>query len=142
MLEKRLLLLLSVVVIKDNDIKSSINILLHLLELSDQNIVMSILEVKMLLKILLNLSYNYHRLSNNELALIYSERGISLALEYDLIYLIGHFLFRKGIAQYHSKIPEYMQTLSQCIIILKVSNNDNLATFYKNSLNENYKINI
>ena len=64
-------------------------------------------EIKILLKIIFNISYNYHRLSDNAMAYHFANIGIILCVENDLSYLMGHLLFRKGIAEYFMDITNY-----------------------------------
>lgn len=142
LIEKRLVLIYSVILAQKNNFLESNHILLYLLELFDQNSQLSQPELKLYLKIILNISYNYHRLSNNEKALEYADLGINIDLENDLFYLLPHLLFRKGIALYFQNHSNYVSYLNQCLQLLQITKQDKLYKLYLSSIKKNYGIDL
>ena len=67
------------------------------------------------IKILLNLSYNFHRLAQYQQALNFANKGITLCHEHYLNYALANLLARKGVAEYYLGIVDHKTTLQQAV---------------------------
>ncbi len=139
-LEKRLLTVLSINYSMLGEFEVANKILLVIFNDMIEALASNIDELKIILKVIFNISYNYHRLSNNDDAYKFANIGIILCIENDLSYLMGHLMFRKGVAEYFMGNDNYIFTLRNCIRHLKNYEMFRLADLYVKSLAENYKI--
>lgn len=142
LLERRILLMMAVIYVRLDNLVLSNQLLMHISSI-DNNIYYKDTEGKKIyLKILLNISYNAHRLSDNVLAIDYANLGIEFCNENSLSYLLPHFLFRKGMAQYFMEQGNYLVTLQNSIRLFSILGFNELAVNQKKSLFDNYGITI
>ena len=140
LIEKRFLIIISNCYVVNGNFQNANMILLLLHNSMIDSISNSENETKILLKITLNIAYNYHRMSKNLEALNYCNIGISICVENNLSYLMGHFIFRKGIAEYFLGVSRYEKTLFSSIVHLHIYGMTDLARKYIESLKINYNI--
>lgn len=138
--EIRLLFLLGLIREKLKDINISIDLLdfvLNYLIIDGE----STLELqKIILKSYSNISYNYHRIDNHNLALKYANAGIDYAVKnYNMSSL--YFLYaRKGAAEYFIGYDNYLDSFTKCLHILEINKQYDLATLYRKILLDTYSI--
>lgn len=75
---------------------------------------------KLKIKILCNLSCNYHGLNNNEKALQFADIGIKYCLDHGFLYLLETFYYRKAIAIFLLKrddCEEYLEYISSLLTL-------------------------
>ncbi len=139
-IELRLLMTYALFLVKEDKLEESTKIFLFLLQSLCKE-PQTNESYKILIKLYLNVSYNYHRLSNNNLAIKYADEGIQLAISNDSIYCLPHLYFRKGIAQYLSGMIDYEDALVKSDVLLDIYNNPKLRDIYRTSATELYGIN-
>lgn len=105
--EIRILFLCSVIYGELGDYIIANRILHHIIESFELKSKGRLESYKLKIKILCNLSCNYHGLNNNEKALEIAEMGIQYCIENGLLYLLETFYFRKAIALFLLKKEGY-----------------------------------
>ena len=118
------------------------DIMLFCLERVDESIHATSHEKMLRIKVYFNLSYNYHRLDDHENAFSMAAQGIDFCNKNHLSYCLAALLYRKGIAQFHLKHPDYLESLQSSICILKTQDAHELAERYKQVTYETYGITL
>ena len=85
----------------------------------------------LIIKAYVILSYNYHRLSDDQNALKYADEGIKFCNMHGLMSNMSALLSRKGIAMYHLKQEHYYKYLDASECLLFIQGADKLAASYK-----------
>ena len=119
---------------------SSNDIMLFCLKYLDESIHATSHEKLLRIKIYFNLSYNYHCIDEHEHALRVATHGINFCNQNHLSYRLAALLYRKGIAQFHLKQPDYSASLQLAIHMLKIQDAHELAERYKQATYETYGI--
>ncbi|HHT68236.1 MAG TPA: helix-turn-helix domain-containing protein [Firmicutes bacterium] len=138
--EHRILLMIATSITDDLHLANSI--LRFCLEHLNKGLYATTAEKMFRIKIYFNLSYNYHRLDQHEKALLAANEGIHSCNEDHLSYYLGALLFRKGIAAFLLKQPDYMECLQLALHMLVIQDNQELAQLYKKIALETYGITI
>lgn len=139
-LEMRILLMLALVLSLQNKFITSNEILIYCLEQINLNKNSTMNEKLLGIKLYSNISYNYHRLDYNELALTYAKMGIEFCTKTYIFYGLANLLYRKGIAQYNLNIESYKDSLQQSVNMLIIENKNDLAQKYVEVTKESYGI--
>lgn len=140
--EQRLLIVLAQAISRIGDYKKS-NKILHVLynrmiKLSS----VSLNEKQLLVKILINLADNYHRMENDKQVMKVAQTGIDYCNEHFLMYGLNIFLYRLGIAKFHLKLPDYQAALLHSITILRIQQMNEMADYYVDITKQQYQIDI
>ena len=140
--EQRLLIVLAQAISRTGDYKKS-NKILHVLynrmiKLSS----VSLNEKQLLVKILINLADNYHRMENDKQVMKVAQTGIDYCNEHFLMYGLHFFLYRLGIAKFHLKLPDYQAALLHSITILRIQQMNEMADYYVDITKQQYQIDI
>ena len=140
--EQRLLIVLAQAISRIGDYKKS-NKILHVLynrmiKLSS----VSLNEKQLLVKILVNLADNYHRMENDKQVMKVAQTGIDYCNEHFLMYGLNIFLYRLGIAKFHLKLPDYQVELLHSIMILRIQQMNEMADYYIDITKQQYQIDI
>ena len=140
--EQRLLIVLAQAISRIGDYKKS-NKILHVLynrmiKLSS----VSLNEKQLLVKILVNLADNYHRMENDKQVMKVAQTGIDYCNEHFLMYGLHFFLYRLGIAKFHQKLPDYQVALLHSIMILRIQQMNEMADYYVDITKQQYQIDI
>ena len=140
--EQRLLIVLAQAISRIGDYKKS-NKILHVLynrmiKLSS----VSLNEKQLLVKILVNLADNYHRMENDKQVMKVAQTGIDYCNEHFLMYGLNIFLYRLGIAKFHLKLPDYQAALLHSITILRIQQMNEMADYYVDITKQQYQIDI
>jgi hypothetical protein len=98
--------------------------------------------VKFKLIIYFNLAYNYHNLYNHKKVYNYAAEGIELGKSTNDFSNLFFLYYRKGIAEFHLKYPDYMDSLRKSIYILDILDRHELKRLYIESTKKNYNIDI
>lgn len=138
--EQRLLIVLAQAVSRIGAYQQS-NKILHVLykRLSKVSGV-SLNEKQLLIKILINLADNYHRLENDKQVVKVAQNGINYCNEHFLIYGLHFFLYRLGIAKFHLKKPDYLLPIKQAITTLRIQQMNEMADYYVDITKQQYNI--
>lgn len=142
--ELRILLLIALTLQKDENYTLSINILSYILEsLSfDKETLFS--EKKLVIKVIFNISYNYHYTDNHKKALEYAVKGIEYCRDQDIMYALNHLYYRRGIAEYLLDKEEkvYKDSINKSIHILEIKGYYDLSKKYKEITKNRYGIDL
>lgn len=141
-IEIRLLYTLSVLLGIVGQVRVSNKIMLYLEEILPDTIYQEEIRVRMILKIISNLAYNFYRIGNDEKTIEYSDKGIELCLKHFMYEALDVLYFRKGIAMYNLKREDYLVPLKKSVYILYSSNNLSKLETYMNVLKNSYGIEI
>ena len=95
-----------------------------------------------ILKIYVNISYNYHESDDHEHALRYSNMGIAYAVQYSNMHCLYNLFARRGVAEYLLGMDNYMDSLNKSIQLLEINALHELASVYRKVMYERYKIKI
>jgi transcriptional regulator with XRE-family HTH domain len=118
--ELRLLIVIGVILAELKEINQSSDILYFVLKRFDQSNHASHYEKQLILKILNNLSYNEHILSNYKNANDYATSAITFAIENNLIYILEDLYFRKAVAHFRLGYTDYLEYFNRSISILEI----------------------
>ncbi len=138
----RILLILSVIVVKLKEMDLSNRILKFILKITDKSEHASFLEKLLVIKIYSNISYNYYRLDNPKKALKYSEQGIIFAKYNSLMYVLPLLYMRKGIAELKLNMDGYMSSIRKSLYLLDIQDNPKLKELYEDVLKKKYNIEL
>lgn len=138
--EIRILLLISILLDKHSKTHLATNILLFAIEYlleSDQE---GLDCQRLILNIYSNISYNYHMLDNNSLALTYAEAGIDYAIRRSTMDSLDLLYARKAVAELRLGYDNHLDSFRKSIHILEINKQYDLAELYKRITFEKYKI--
>lgn len=96
------------------------------------------------IKLLMNISYNYHGLNMDAEAFKYADMGVKLCLRLKTFYLLHGLYYRCGIALFILGKPynEYMDYLNKSMSILDLTEMYNLKKQYIDVTKQNYSIDL
>lgn len=138
--EYRILLLLSLSLIHENDIETSNKLLLFIMNKITDSPILNSNQYKILIKVFANLSYNFHLVDDIWNALLYAEKGIAYSLKHHA----SHYLFllyaRKGIALYQLNNQNYHIYCQYAIHLLNMYGNTKLSALYRDIFKNQYGI--
>lgn len=97
---------------------------------------------KLQIKILYNLSYNYHLLGLNEQALSLADAGLKILKEKDSIFNMSFLLARKSIAMYKLKHQGYIKPLKQAINLFEINEQYEYVEMFTDIAKRVYNIDI
>ena len=137
-IEKRILLLLAVTYAELGEYKFSNDLLIFLMDISNGNQFMSQTDLFMYIKIIFNISYNYHELDRFENSLEYATKGIELCLKNQTTYLLSGLLFRRAVSKTKLQIPDADSDFKKSIELLGVMEHDGLQKIYEEKATEMY----
>lgn len=140
--EMRILFLISLSIVNRQEIEQSNRILAYLLQSSNFDKRSNNNEKFFIIKIFLNLSYNYHRLDLHHKALESAKEGVNFCNNNHISYALAHLYARKGIAEYLLDEPNHIKSLEQCIWLLISTNQEELAKNYLEIIYNKYNITI
>ena len=141
-LEKRILLLIALSFSDDNDLLFANNLLEHLLDSLALNQYSSFNEKILAIKIITNISYNYHTLYEDKKALDYANQGIDFCINNHITYALANLLARKGVAQHFLKDTNCKDTLQQAVNLMIIEKNHALAKKYIEITHKKYGIQL
>lgn len=96
--------------------------------------------IKLVIVLYFNMSYNYNELDNHKKALYFADTGIKYGFDKERILELFPLYYRKGIAEYHLKIPTYKESLKKCVNIMDLLGKHDLIELYRKITFENYNI--
>lgn len=138
----RILVILSVIVVKLKESELSNKILRFILQIADKSSHASFLEKLLVIKIYTNISYNYYRMEDAEETLKYSNEGIEYAHNNHLLYGLSLLYMRKGVAELRLNKEEHIDSFRKCIYSLEIQGNTKLKEIYESVLENKYHIKI
>lgn len=96
------------------------------------------------IKLLMNISYNFHCLDKHQLSHKYSNMGIEYCKSNKTNYLLYGLFYRRGISAFLSGFPEYqyMSDLRKAIMLLNIYDMKELQNVYINVTKEKYNLTI
>lgn len=125
----------------DDALETKTEILLHLLNqfnLTTRNCE----EIKLILKIYYNLTYNYYRLEDDKNSLTYAMKGLEFGKEKYSTFLNSHLLGRKGLAMFYLDMPDYKKVLRQSLWVLEIEENNDLRDLFDKTYKDVHKISL
>jgi transcriptional regulator with XRE-family HTH domain len=142
LLEVRILFLISLIKVKLREISVSTEILIFVLNYLIHNSDFDNDVQKVILKCYSNISYNFHKIDNHNLALNYATEGIDYAIKNCNMNCLYVLFARKGVAEFFLKQNGYIDSLKKSIHILEINKQYELANLYKSTFENKYNINI
>lgn len=140
--EIRILLLIGLIHAKLSEFERSNSILQFCLNYLKNSPVQSTETRKLVTKLILNVSYNHHLLSNYKLAYEYAESGISYILETFSIYCLPQLYARKAVAELKLSSGNHQDSFNKCIHLLEIIGDFELAEVYRSITYKEYGISI
>ena len=98
--------------------------------------------VKILLKTIGNLSYNYYIIEDLEKSLEYANEGIHIARRNDTNYILYSFYARRAIAKILLNRNDYLQDVINSISLLDIAGKKELKETYINVFKEKYNLKL
>ncbi|MGV8147138.1 MAG: helix-turn-helix domain-containing protein [Alkaliphilus sp.] len=129
-LEMRILFLISLALAESNQLSDSNDILTEGLKQCNFDAQSTHNEKLLIIKIYLNLSYNFHMLDLHTEALSYANQGIEFCNKHHINYSLATLLARKGTAEFLLNLPNYKNSLNNSITLLLIANRKDLALLY------------
>lgn len=99
-------------------------------------------EDMIIVKALAAISYNYHRLDQNELALEYAQKGIEFSLRKGCMDLIYFLYIREGAAKYHLNDPSYIESFVDCLCYIRSTRNKENYNYMLNLIKDKFKVDL
>lgn len=141
-IELRILLLIALIYKGNKNFKKSLEILTEIENNINNKINLSIDAIKILLKIICNISYMYYIIEEINMSLEYANKGINLCREYDTNYVLYFLYARKGIAKLLLGKEDYLKDIYNSICLLDVTEKFELKKIYIKTFKEQYDIDI
>lgn len=136
--EIRIIILISLLYVKLDNIDLSTKLLTFCLEYLIELSIISNDSIKLILKLYFNIAYNYQRTNNYDKAYINADLGVKYAISHDSTYCLAQLLYRKGAAEFRLDIKDYANTLRQSIELLLIKSEIETANIYCKIIKENY----
>jgi len=99
-------------------------------------------EIKLILKVYYNITYNYYRLEDDKKSMEYAIKGLEFAKEKHSTFLNSHLLGRKGLAMFYLEMPDYKKVLKQSLLVLEIEENDELHNLFAKTYKDVHKIEL
>lgn len=142
LLEVRLLMLLSAILMDMDEFKECLNILEFTLSVLKDEIFKSQDIVHMVIITYVNISYCNHRIDNHKNALMIANEGITYANQHYSLYGVYSLLSRKAVAEYLLGDENYKDTIKKNRYIMEFMNIPNKLELYAGIFKEKYNIDI
>lgn len=139
-IEGRALLYIALNLIKQEKISESNDLLMRLVNNSMNTNYSSNYQSEILIKIYLNISYNFHRLDFHWNSLLYALKGINICNQLNSNFCLPQLLGRKGIAEYHLNLSSYKKTLTECLTLFNIIGCYEMSKKYRKICLEKYNI--
>ncbi|MCH4886564.1 transcriptional regulator [Acidaminobacter sp. JC074] len=139
--ETRILFLLGISLSENNEPALSDSMLIHCLDMSNFDPQATFSEKLMITKIYFNLAYNGHKVDNQEMAIMYADKGIQFCLDNHINYSLAGLLYRKGVALISLDDDEGKEHIRNSIALLRICSQDDLADQYEKIAIEYYNLN-
>jgi|GEM_PF-612920 len=140
--ELSLLLLLGIVLFNLKELEASTRIMEFSLISMEGKSSRSPLRTQMILKLMYNLSHNYHDEGKHLDALNMASKAIEFAISKDTLFSLPHLFYRKGIAQYKLGLDDYLDSINKSIILLDICNKQDLKEKFISITEDLYNIKI
>lgn len=140
LLEARILFLISLIKEKLSQISLSTEILIFILNYLTHNSDIDNDVQKVILKCYSNISYNFHKVDNHNLALHYANDGIDYAIRNSNMNCLYLLFAHKGVAEFFLKRNGYTDSLKKSIHILEISKQYDLANLYRSTFENKYNV--
>ncbi|WP_353893895.1 helix-turn-helix transcriptional regulator [Proteinivorax hydrogeniformans] len=139
-IEYRILLLLSLLIAKEDDFTQSNKILYFILsQLLDDKFKTKYIE-SLIAKVYSNIAYNYHMLDKHQKVIEVCCKGINYCLDKDVFRPLYLLYYRQGIAQFHQGAREYQASIENSFYLLKTTQNNTLLKKYVKASKDKYGI--
>lgn len=141
--EIRILLLIGLLYKKEQRIELSNEILIFCLDYISKKDSDDSTEAQMLrIKLYYNISYNYYKLENDNLALDFADQGISFCMARGSYYCLALLFARKATAQLYLGVSDYMYTYKKAISLLYIIDDVEHAEYMRKKTFELHKVDI
>ena len=141
-LEHRILLLISLALSVTRDLKLANQILIMSLETYQLKYRLDFNDIRLMIKIYFNLSYNYFGLEDYQNSLKYADEGIKYCREHHSMYALSGLFYRRGIAKLFMDDDEYMLDLKYAMQLFHINGHFKLAKIYQDITLKKYGIEI
>lgn len=140
-IELRILLLLSILIAEDQQVKISTQILYFILDRLKASTTSKYQDF-LIIKIYTNISYNFHLEDNHRRVIRASNEGIEYCISHELTHALNSLYYRKGIAEFMLHHKSYKTSLFNSFFILKMTGNEELLDIYLEVTKEQYGIEL
>lgn len=141
-IEFRILLLISLLIARENNFSFSNEILYYILDkISDKNYNTPYIDY-LIINIYFNIAYNYHRLDNHVKVIEVSDAGITFCSEKRTSHVLYSLYYRKGIAQFILGEEKYLDSIATAFYLLKAMRMPSLLEEYIKISKEEYGITV
>jgi len=140
-IELRILLLLSILIAEDQQVKISTQILYFILDRLKASTTSKYQDF-LIIKIYTNISYNFHLEDNHRRVIRASNEGIEYCISHELTHALNSLYYRKGIAEFMLHHKSYKTSLFTSFFILKITGNEELLDIYLEVTKEQYGIEL
>ncbi|QQY79072.1 helix-turn-helix protein [Keratinibaculum paraultunense] len=135
-LEIRILMNIAILFNKLRTVNEGIEILKFCLSIIDSD------DVKLKIKILYNLAYNYYRLDLHKECLHYCNVGISTCVKNNVLTCLSLLYARKSISEYYLNHDTYKDSISKTIILFDIYKQEKLKHIFLQSCRDIHNIDI
>lgn len=138
--ENRLILLIALCSSKLNSHEYSIDLMIQLLKILLKNKDNDEHNRMLIIKIYLNISYDYFNMSKHQKTIKYASDGIKFCRDNFSMYCLYFLYFRRGIAKYKIGNNGYRNDLKSCFQCLSLLGRNDLISEYKSILKTRHDI--
>ncbi|GAU76233.1 helix-turn-helix [Fusibacter sp. 3D3] len=137
-IEKRILLLFAVTYAELEAYAFSNKLLFFLMDISNGDRFISQIDLFMYIKVIFNISYNFHEMDFFEDSLEYATKGIELCLKNKTTYLLSGLLFRRAVSKKNLQRSDADSDFRKSIELLNVMGQKALKEIYIEKATELY----
>nr|PZN08476.1 MAG: transcriptional regulator [Caldicoprobacter oshimai] len=135
-MEIRILMNIALIIEKKESPEKCIKMFLFCLESLEQD------NIEERVRIYYNLSYSFHLLSDYNKELYYADLGIKTCVKNRTLNGLGLLYFRKGIAEYHLKKENYIDSLLKAIHLFEILGHEKLKQMAIENCRKFYNIEL
>jgi transcriptional regulator with XRE-family HTH domain len=141
-IEFRILLLISLLIAREENFAFSNDILYFILDkISDKNYTTKYVDY-LIITVYSNIAYNFHRLDNHAKALEVADVGIAFCREKRTNHVLFTLYYRKGMAQFFLGDENHLDSITTAFYLLKAMGIPTLLEKYKKITEDTYGITV
>ncbi|MBI9014966.1 MAG: helix-turn-helix transcriptional regulator [Clostridiales bacterium] len=141
-LEHRILLLIALALSFKRELKLANKILILSLETNQLKCRLDFNDIRLMIKIYFNLSYNFFGDEDYQNSLKYADEGIKYCQKHHSMYALSGLFYRRGIAKFFMEVDDYMTDLTYAMQLFYINDQFDLAKLYQDITFEKYGIKI
>jgi len=142
LLESRIMLLIAMSYSGLNDTRRSTDMMLLIMKQLNNSHFLTENHIKLIIKLYMNLSYNYYTINDLNKSFYYANKGIKFAKEHNSSYILFALYYRRAVAKLMMGRKNYKDDFRFSITLLEIEGKKDLIKIYRSSTLKIHKIEI